>query len=226
MRLLRDHWQMLALVALVFAFWSTPVILPLKILVVFLHELAHGLAAVVSGGSIEAMTLSAMEGGSATTRGGNLFLVLSAGYLGSLFLGVVLFFGALRTGADRIMMGLLGAVMIVIAVLYMREGFALAFTLGSGAAMLLMAWFLPRVVNDLLLRVIGLTSMIYVPHDIFSDTIARAHLNSDARMMADAFGGSTVLWGGLWLALSGAVILLCLRLGHGTPSNISFAGHE
>lgn len=224
MRLLRDHWQMLALVALVFALWSTPVILPLKILVVFLHELAHGLAAVATGGEIEGMTLSAREGGSATTRGGSLFLVLSAGYLGSLLLGAVLFFAALRTGADRAVMGLLGLLMIVIAVLYMREAFALGFTAGSGAMMLLMAWFLPRSVNDLVLRVIGLTSLIYVPHDIFSDTIARAHLNSDARMMADAFGGNTVLWGGLWLILSGVVILMCLRLGHGAPSNISFAG--
>ena len=42
---LRGHWQLLALTALVIALWDTPAILPLKILVVFLHELSHGLAA-------------------------------------------------------------------------------------------------------------------------------------------------------------------------------------
>lgn len=222
MRILRDHWQMLVLVVLVFAFWSSPGMLPLRILVVFLHELAHGLAALATGGVIEAMTLSPMEGGSATTRGGNLFLIFSAGYLGSLLLGVILFLGALRTGADRVLMGGLGLVMIAIAVAYMREGFALAFTLGAGLVFLLMAWFLPRVVNDLALRVVGLVSMIYVPFDIFSDTIDRAHLDSDARMLAEEFGGPTVLWGGLWLVLSLFVILGCLKLSHGKASNISF----
>lgn len=223
MRLLAGHWQMIALTALVFALWSTPVILPLKILVVFLHELAHGLAALATGGMIEEMTLTLSEGGSAVTRGGNLFAIFSAGYLGSLVLGLVLFFGALRTGADRALMALLGAVMIVIAVLYMRERFALGFTIGTGVVMLFLAWFLPRVVNDLLLRVIGLTSVIYVPFDIFSDTIARAHLRSDARMLAEEFGGTTVLWGGLWLAISLLVIVLCLRMAHGAPSNLTRA---
>jgi len=38
---LRGHWQLIALVAAVFALWQTPVIIPLKILIVFLHELSH-----------------------------------------------------------------------------------------------------------------------------------------------------------------------------------------
>ena len=128
--------------------------------------------------------------------------------------------GALRTGADRALMGLSGLVMVSIALLYMREGFAFLFTAGVGAGMLLVAWVLPRNINDLLLRVIGLTSMIYVPYDIYDDTIARAHLDSDARMLAKAFGGTTMMWGGLWLVVSVATIFLCLRWSAEEPSNI------
>jgi hypothetical protein len=71
------------------------------------------------------------------------------------------------------------------------------------------------------LRIVGLASMFYVPNDIISDTITRSHLASDARILAEEFGGATILWGGLWLAISLAVIALTLRFGLGsTSSNI------
>ncbi|HEV8035716.1 M50 family metallopeptidase, partial [Yoonia sp.] len=127
---------------------------------------------------------------------------------------------ATRTAADRKVMALCGVVTLVIAGLYVRDLFALVFCVGMGAAMLLMARFMGHNANDLALRVIGLTSMIYVPYDIFSDTIARAHLRSDARMLAEEFGGTTMMWGGLWLIVSLAVIVWCLRYGLGRNSNL------
>jgi hypothetical protein len=79
---------------------------------------------------------------------------------------------------------------------------------------------LSRPINDFVLRVIGLSSVIYVPYDIFSDTIARSELRSDAYMLAEQFGGPTVLWGGLWLVLSLAVIAFCMRYAIGEESNL------
>ena len=84
-----------------------------------------------------------------------------------------------------------------------------------------MARFLSHSTNDLALRVIGLTSVIYVPFDIFDDTIARAGMPSDAYMLAAEFGGTTMLWGGLWLLLSFLVIAVSLRRILGSGSNIS-----
>ena len=63
MAFVKGHWQLLALVALIFALWSTPVMVPLKIIVVLLHELSHGFAAVLTGGSIEQITISPEQGG-------------------------------------------------------------------------------------------------------------------------------------------------------------------
>jgi len=48
--------------------------------------------------------------------------------------------------------------------------------------MILAARYLGEGLNDFLLRLIGLTSMVYVPHDIYSDTIAHSSMLSDARM--------------------------------------------
>ena len=59
----------------------------LRILVVFFHEMSHGLAALLTGGGIRAIHLHPEAGGMCVTTGGIPFLVISAGYLGSLVWG-------------------------------------------------------------------------------------------------------------------------------------------
>lgn len=220
MRILKGHWQLLALTAVVFALWQTPAVLPLKVLVVFFHEASHAIATILTGGKVFSLSISPDQGGSVLSGGGNRFIALSAGYPGSLVIGVALLIAATRTSADRVVMMVCGAAMLLIAALYIREPFALVFTLGTGAVMLLMARYLGHHANDLALRLIGLASIIYVPFDIFSDTIARSSLKSDARMLAEEFGGATVMWGGFWLIISLTIIGWCLRYGLGRSSNL------
>lgn len=220
MQFLKGHWQLLVLTAAVFALWQTPVVAPLKILIVFFHEVSHAIATVLTGGDVVSLSVSADQGGLVMSRGGNRFISLTAGYLGSLLIGMALLLAATRTKADRTVMAICGIVTLVIAGLYVRDLFALSFTIGTGIVMLLMARYLGHHANDLILRVIGLTSVIYVPYDIFSDTIARSNLRSDARMLAEQFGGTTMMWGGLWLVVSFVVIGWCLRYGLGRSSNL------
>jgi hypothetical protein len=226
MKILKGHWQLILITLVVFALWRTPLVFPLKILVIFLHELSHGLAAVVTGGSIEAISLSVQEGGHAITRGGNGFIILSAGYLGSLLLGVMLLLIGLKTHADRTALGLFGLITLLVTALYIRDIFPLIFCTITGLAMLATAWFLNRPINDFVLRVIGLTSMIYVPYDIFDDTIARSGLRSDAYMLAEQFGGPTIFWGGLWLVISLAVIAFSVRYAFGSNSNLRISNED
>jgi hypothetical protein len=220
---LGGHWQLLVLTGLMVALWETGAILPLKILVVFFHELSHGVAALATGGEIVSISVSADQGGVAVTRGGSRVLILSAGYVGSLLCGVVLLVAGLRSQADRAVVGLLGGLMLLVTALYIRELFAVGFGLATGVGMLAMAWFLPHQVNDLALRLIGLTSLIYAPRDIISDTIARSHLRSDAFMLGEHLGGGAMFWGVIWLAISFVVIGLCLRFGLGSASNMTRA---
>ncbi len=222
MRVVKGHWQLMLIVIVVFALWQTPLTTPLKILVVFMHEVSHGLAAVFTGGSIESISVSLNQGGLTTTYGGSAFAIASAGYVGSLIIGVILFLVALRSNFDRAFMVVLGIAVLLIAAFYIRETFALAFALVIGVMMLASARYLSVALNDIAIRVIGLTSMIYVPYDIFDDTIARSDLPSDAYMMAEMFGGPTVFWGGMWLVISLAVIGACFRYGLNGGSNIRF----
>ena len=222
-RAVSGHWQLLSLLVLVTALWQTPVVVPLKILIVFLHELSHALTVLVTGGEVVSLSVNVHQGGEVLARGGNRFLTLSAGYLGSLLLGAVCLLLAVRTDLDRMAVGGLGLLMLTVTALYVRDPFALAFCVGFGVLLLIAARWLPHDICDMALRVIGLSSMIYVPLDIYSDTIARPHLPSDAYMLAEEFGGSTMLWGGLWIALSGLVMMWALRR-LGPNSNIRLPG--
>jgi len=193
--------------------WEYPVLYPLKLLVVFFHESSHALMTVATGGEVRELVINQQQGGHVLSAGGNRMLTLNAGYLGSLVWGMFIYLLAVRTAQDKILMFLLGSSVIAIAVFFIRDAFALSFCFVTGIAMLAIAIKANVLINDAILRLIGLTNMMYVPLDIYSDTIARSHLRSDAFMLAEELGGTTMLWGGAWVLISGVLVLMTLRLG-------------
>ena len=98
-RFFRAHWQLVLLMVAVFALWSGPVAMPLRLMIVVFHEASHALAAILTGGRVEALAVNAREGGHALVAGGNFFVIVSAGYLGSLLIGLGLLAVSLRTGS-------------------------------------------------------------------------------------------------------------------------------
>lgn len=199
---------LLVIVAAIFIFWSYPVLYPLKLLVVFFHESSHALVTVLTGGEVKELMLNAQQGGRVISMGGNRFLTLSSGYLGSLIWGIVIYLLAVRTRLDKPLMGALGVSIIAMAFFFSSESFAMTFCMVVGVVMMASAYFVPMEINDMILRVIGMTSMLYAPLDIYSDTIQRSHLRSDAFMLSEEMGGSTMLWGGVWIFIS--IVLLVL----------------
>lgn len=195
---------LLAIVVPLLLLWPTWVAWPLKILVVFFHELSHGAAAALTGGGIVRIEVDAAQGGLCVTRGGNGFLILSAGYLGSLLWGGLALLVSSRTRVDRAVSTILGCVMLAVTFLWIRPviGFGFGFHLVAGLALLVVGARLPERVNDILLKVFGLASCLYVVPDIWSDTIARSGLRSDARMLAEMTHVPTVIWGGIWIVVA------------------------
>ncbi len=197
----------------IFFLWNNIILYPLKVLVVFFHESSHALTTVLTGGKVETLVVNANQGGYVISRGGSRFITLSAGYLGSLVWGAVIYLIAVRTRKDKAAMAILGGMIVGIAILFGGNLFGIGFCLLSGAIMIGLGFKASEQINDFILRLIGLTNMIYVPLDIYSDTISRSHLRSDARMLAEEFGGATLIWGGLWLAISVVVVILALWQG-------------
>ncbi|MCA1788969.1 MAG: M50 family metallopeptidase [Thioalkalivibrio sp.] len=186
--------------------WNTPVVYPLKIFVVLLHEISHAAASLATGGSVQRIELDPYQGGACYCPGGNAFIVLSAGYLGSLAWGAGMFAAARsrRIRTDWLNTAIAGLV-IAITVLYVRTGFGLTFGIVFGVALLWAALRAGPVINRGILYTLGLTSALYAILDIKSDILDRPHLRSDARMLAEITGVPTVVWGVLWIGMALAV---------------------
>jgi len=201
--------SLVALVALLL--WDTPVVYPLKVLVVLLHEISHGLAAVATGGAIERIELSANEGGVCVTRGGSRFLILGAGYLGSLLWGALFLVLGARTRLDRPVLAVLGFGLLAVTIVYVRSLFGFTYGVLAGAALVAVAVALPAAVSDALLRLLGVVSCLYVVRDIASDLLLRDIPGSDANALASLTGIPGVVWGGVWIVAAVLCVAAALR---------------
>ncbi len=192
-------------IAFIWLFWNTWLIFPLKILVVFFHELSHALAALITGGAVDHVEIVAAQGGVCLTLGGNRFLILSAGYLGSLVWGGIILLLAARTQWDRAATALLGALLLLAGLVWVRPVLSFGFVSSAltGVAIAASALFLSNAVNDILLKVIGLTSVAYAILDIKQDILDRPHiLESDAAQLGHYTGLPTLFWGVVWIVVA------------------------
>jgi hypothetical protein len=196
----------------IWALWDTVLVYPVKVFVVLLHEISHGLAAMATGGSVERIVLDANQGGAAYTRGGSPFLTLSAGYLGSLLWGVLfVMLGFSRLLRPRWIIGTIGLFVLLVTLSVVRGPFGLLFGIASGVGLLAGARYLSQGTNRILLLGLGLTSVLYAILDIKSDILARSHLRSDAAMLYEMTGIPTIFWGFLWIAIALLVSAWLLR---------------
>lgn len=179
---------------------------------VLLHELSHAAAAVATGGRVVSIVLDPMQGGACHCPGGDAFLTLSAGYLGSLLwgAGMILAAGSGRVRARWVVAGA-GALVAVVSALYVRSLFGVVFGLFFGVALLAAGRRLTEIWNRRILLVLGLTSCLYAVLDIKSDVLDRPHLDSDARMLAGLTGVPTAVWGVLWIGISLGICFWLLR---------------
>jgi hypothetical protein len=212
---------MFAVAAIIWNWW---VFFPFKVFVVLLHELSHGIAALLTGGSVVKITVSPDLGGVCYTRGGWDLLVIPAGYLGSMALGGAILLAASRTRADRILTGVIGGAIILVTLLFVRSWFGFGFGLLCGAALVALARFAPEWACDLLLKFLGLTSMLYAVIDIKEDLVARTVPSSDAWAMSQRLLLPPVFWGIFWLLLAVGSAAVVVWLAVRKPSSNAPAG--
>ncbi|MCY3549871.1 MAG: M50 family metallopeptidase [Candidatus Poribacteria bacterium] len=198
--------------------WNTLFVYPLKIFVVFMHEVSHGLAAIATGGRILEIQINPQQGGHALTQGGSRFWTLTAGYLGSLLWGGVILLLAARTRFDKAISILIGFGMVAISIGFGESTFTYLFGIGFGVALIAIGFYLPEAVNDWVLRIIGVTSCLYAILDIKSDVLDRSNLRSDARMLSEVTGIATEVWGALWILIAIALTIWFLYLSGKTST--------
>ncbi len=183
--------------------WDTPAVYPLKIFVVLLHEISHALVAVATGGTIERIVLDPNQGGACYCPGGNAFMTLTAGYLGSLAWGGLMVSAAQAKRINsRWVTGAIGLLVVGLTIAYVRNVFGFGFGVAFGLALVIGAAKLSTAINQGVLITLGLTSCLYAILDIKSDVLDRPELQSDAAMLGDLTGIHTMVWGGLWITVA------------------------
>ncbi len=191
--------------------FDSPFVYPFRLFVVFLHEVSHGLAAVLTGGQVVSIAISPDEGGLCLTRGGWPFVVLNAGYLGSLLFGALFLLLGAKRGIAAPVVGAIGAFTLIAALLYVRSWFGFVYCVIMGLALVLVSARLPAGVSEILLAAIGAMSALYAVADIASDAIFRHSPASDAAVLAHATGLPALLWGALWIVASLATLFAVAR---------------
>lgn len=204
--------------------WNTFLLYPVKLFVVALHELSHGLMAVIVGGKIDRIQIDYRIGGycayflPASAGFFSKSLVASAGYLGSMVWGALIFITASRSKRDRVITLIIGFFMLILSVFVIKTGelFGILFCFAFAALLFASYKWLPQGFHDYFLKFLGLTSCLYVLIDIKEDLIDRSGIGSDADAIAEMLGvpSLSVPIGITWVILALAALFFTFKIAY------------
>ncbi len=197
---------------------------PFRLLMTIVHELGHGLAAVLTGGEFIRFVVYPNGAGLAFTQGGWRFLVIPAGYLGVALFGAGLILLGRSAKWGRLSLALIGGLMVYFSLrygvptLFSGEMLAGGLTIMSGvlfgALILLAAFKAPPGGIVFLLHLLAFQAALTA----FSDLIGLIGLSTrffdapenDALSMANLTYVPAIVWALLWaiaaLALIGGAV--------------------
>lgn len=204
--------------------WNTFLLYPVKLFVVALHELSHGLMAILVGGKIDRIQIDYRIGGycsyflPASAGFVSKSLVAAAGYLGSMVWGAVIFILASRTQRDRLITLIIGFIMLILSLFVIKTGelFGILFCFAFAAFLFASYKWLPQGFHDTFLKFLGLTSCLYVLIDIKEDLIDRSGIGSDADAIAGMLKAPflSIPLGIIWIILALVVLFFTIKISY------------
>lgn len=196
---------------LCFFLWDTFVVYPIKLFVVLTHEISHGLAAILTGGKIMAIQINEYLGGECISQGGSRLFIASAGYLGSLGFGVILFLSAYNKKLALWSCTIISVILLLFTANFMYGGIGIALSMLYTVLLFLSPRFFKPIANSYLLKILGLVSILYVMIDIKEDIFTLQIEPSDAQMLADITGIPSILYGMVWFIITGAALYMLFK---------------
>ena len=204
---------------------------PFRIFVTFIHEGGHAIAALLTGNSVESLSIATNASGETyTTQGGTIsqMFVASAGYLGSMTFGALLLVLIRKAVAARIV--LFGSAVLVFALTLIyglikpvASGVALSgvpFTILAGtlltAGLVLVARYAkPRVatffVSFLAVQCV-LNALLDLKTVFFLSSPFAPSVPTDAVNMANATHIPALVWSVVWITTALGILALAMRL--------------
>ena len=187
------------------------ILYPFKIFSTWIHELSHGVAAILVGGGISKLHIYPDTSGLAwTTTDGSNFergFVASAGYTGTAVFGMLLLlFRRTHRGPTIGTIGL-GLLMIWTCIFYVRNTFGLVFLPIMAAAMIVCAWKLKAKQVSLLFSLFAATVSFNAVDNISELFGGTGYVNGepvegDAHTVAEYWGGTNLTWASWWFVFA------------------------
>ncbi|MEM7231757.1 MAG: M50 family metallopeptidase, partial [Planctomycetota bacterium] len=218
------------LMCILFNYWSSPVVHPVKMIVVLFHEMSHGLMALVTGGKILSIEITPDEGGACETEGGAPLLIVSAGYLGSmLFGGAILYLSRFRQQVPLVF-GMLSLIVGSAIITVMGDTYSQRFAATVAAVFVIAGFLVPAFFGSVCLRAIGTVCCVYSIFDIYWDVLADrgTHaLQNDAVVFSSLSGVDARTVGMFWLVSCVIFFLFVLKAAVGmSPEDAGDEGGE
>jgi len=199
--------------------WFVPyaeyVVYPIRIFVTILHEGAHALAALVTGGRVEYIQIKPDGSGLTATRGGLAVVISSAGYVGTMLYGALLLVLCKRATSASVALGGTAAMIGVASLALIRPIVSFGFAAGVILALILASlfYFSPPRLAQLFLGFLAVQSCLNALFDLklLLFLSAEGSARTDALNLQEMTFIPAILWAVLWALMSIAILFLALR---------------
>ena len=206
---------------------------PFRIFVTFIHEGGHAVAALVTGNSVQSLSVAMNASGETyTTQGGMLsqMLVSSAGYLGAMAFGSLLLVLIRKALAARIVLAGSALLILILTTVFgllkpMVSGSwsslsGIPFTFFAGIALAVglvaVARFASAGVATFVLSLLAVQCVLNALLDLktvfFLSSPLGPTVATDAGNMANATGIPAVIWTIIWIVAAFGILMVALRL--------------
>jgi Peptidase M50B-like len=194
--------------------WNTPVIYPIKLFVVILHELSHAIMGLVTGGKITAMSIGLDLSGKCQIEGGNQIAIASVGYLGSLIWGILIYIAPNNLNSGKWILITFAEIILSISLITSSNLTFLVLSVISSLCILLTAFYLRINIISILVRSIGLISCVFVLFDLKEDLFSRNDVITDVTILSSLTGIPGILISTSWIVFSFFMIAIVIRYSY------------
>lgn len=190
---------------------------PFHLFGTFVHELSHGMAAILTGGEFRRFAVSPDLSGLAWSAGGIRWIITSAGYVGSAIFGGLLVILSARGVAARSVLFFMGVILALLCLIFVRNLFGIVSGLTLAGLLILAGEKLSAPLADGLLLFLAVQMMLNALNsltDLVWLSTYGANIMTDAQLMQQQTFIPAIFWAILWTGISVVILVAALAVAY------------
>ncbi len=196
------------------ALWETPVIYPVKFFVIIIHEISHGIAAILTGDTVEIIKITSLLGGETVTTREHSFFIALSGYLGSIIFGALIFYSTYNKKYFPWINASIGVIIFLFTVNVFQGLFAILFGLLFSIILMIIPFMFNNKITGYIFKFFGIASILYILVDIKEDLLTLTIRQTDAQLLSEMSFIPAIAWGIFYFLLASATLFFLIRFGY------------